>query len=59
VADKLINFYERTWVQQHLNALARSLLALGVLLLDCGLTGGMNRLVIALLEISNLAGGGS
>ena len=57
VAHELVELDERALVEQLLDALAGGLLALGVLLLDRGLAARGHGLVVAHLEIGELAGG--
>ena len=54
---KLINLNEGTWIQEHLDALASSLFSLCVLLFNCGIAAGVNRLVVAVAKVFDLAGG--
>jgi hypothetical protein len=49
MANELVEFYERTFVEQHLDSFASGLLALGVLFLNGRLTAGMDRFVISVL----------
>ena len=55
VAHELVEFDEGAVVEQLLDALARGLLALGVLLLDRRLAAGRHGLVVAALEVGELA----
>ena len=57
VPDELVELDERAVVEQLVDALAGGLLALGVLLLDRGLAARGHGLVVALLEVGELAGG--
>jgi hypothetical protein len=58
VSGVFIQLNKGTWVKQQLNAFASGPLAFLVLLLNGGLTGGVNSLVVALFEVRNLSSGG-
>ena len=58
MAHILVDFDERTWVKQSLDALASGLLAFGVLLCNRRLTSGGHSLVIPGPKVCQLASGG-
>jgi hypothetical protein len=58
VADKLVDLYERPRVKKEVNALASSFFTLCVLLLNCSVAACVNRLVVAVPKVFDLAGRG-
>jgi hypothetical protein len=58
MANELVEFYERTFIEQHLDAFASGLFAFGMLLLNGSLAASVHSFVIAVLEVLKFAGCG-
>ena len=59
MAGQGVELNERVLIQQHLDALAGSVLTAGVLLFDGSLTAGCVAMLAARVKIGELAGGGA
>jgi hypothetical protein len=59
VTHKLIDLDKRASIEQHLDALTCCLFALSVLFLDSSFPSGVDCFVVAVLEVLELAGGGT